>query len=147
QTAEQMARVLQFPTLPANKLHAAFGALKARMDSIQKGGTVQLNIANALWPQKEYPFLDDYLSLLTSQYGGSVTPLDYKENKEAACQTINQWVEEQTRHKITDLIQPRMLNSLTRLVLANAIYFKGRWATPFNPKSTEKDTFHQTVTK
>ncbi len=147
QTAEQMARVLQFPTLPNNKLHAAFGALKARMDSIQKGGTVQLNIANALWPQKGYPFLNKYLNLLKSQYGGSVTPLDYKENKEAACQAINHWVEEQTQHKITDLIQPGSLNSLTRLVLANAIYFKGQWATPFNPNATVKDTFHQTVIK
>jgi serpin B len=147
QTAEQMARVLQFTMVPTNKLHSAFGALKAGIDSVQRRGTVQLNTANALWPQKGYPFLDDYLDLLKKHYGASITPLDYQGNKEAACRTINHWVEEQTQRKITDLIRPEALNSQTRLVLVNAIYFKGKWASPFKPQVTTEDVFHPTATK
>jgi serpin B len=126
------------------------------LDTIQKGGTVQLNIANSLWPQKNYPFhqigrysvpstfLDSYLDLCKKYYGVTITPVDYKGNKEAACQTINQWVEEQTQRKITDLIRPEALNSQTRLMLVNAIYFKGRWSSQFQPGATSEEVFHVT---
>src|SRR5205085_3024549 len=59
-----------------------------------------------------------------------------------ARQAINRWVEEQTRNKIKDLIQPGLLGPLTRLVLVNAIYFKGAWVEPFEKANTRPEDFH-----
>jgi serpin B len=146
ETAQQMATVLNF-TVPQERLHPAFAALKAKLDAVQKKGKVQLSVANSLWPQKGYPFLSEYLGLLKQDYDTSVTPLDYAENAEGARKTINNWVEGKTNHKITDLIQPGMLDSKTRLVLANAIYFKGGWVRRFDPKLTAKQPFHVAVGK
>merc|ERR1712241_1573220 len=67
--------------------------------------------------------------------------LDFSKSQEAS-NTINQWVEEQTKEKIKDLIKPDMLNALTRLVLVNAIYFKGEWKSKFDAKKTVDEDFH-----
>jgi len=112
------------------------------LDAIQKKGKVQISVANSLWPQKDHPFLPEYIGLLKQDYGTSVTPLDYAGDTEAARRTINNWVEAKTNHKITDLIKRGVLDSTTRLVLANAIYFKGDWADQFDPKLTTDQPFH-----
>ncbi|HVM62744.1 MAG TPA: serpin family protein [Verrucomicrobiae bacterium] len=145
-TATQMAKVLHFQ-LKQDQLHPAFAALDERLNTIQKKGNVQLNVANSLWPQKKYPFLPDYLSQLKRYYGTSVTPLDYVKSPEAARKTINGWVEQKTHRKITDLIKRGALNPLTRLVLANAVYFKGKWTDPFDPKGTSDQPFHLSTNK
>ena len=134
-TALQMADMLHFAGLQ-DRLHPSFAALETELRTIQKKGKVQLRVANSLWPQKGYPLLPEYIGLLKRYYDTSVTPLDYVKAPEPARKTINDWVEQKTNHKITDLIKPGVLNSLTRLVLANAVYFKGKWAEPFDKKST-----------
>ncbi|MGO9244559.1 MAG: serpin family protein [Verrucomicrobiia bacterium] len=141
ETEKQMAKVLGF-TVPQARLHPAFAALKAELDAIQKKGLVQLSVANSLWPQKGYPFRPDFLGLLKQDYDTSVTPLDYREAGEAARKTINDWVEAKTNRKITDVIGPGTLGPLTRLVLANAIYFKGQWDSPFKSRLTTEQPFH-----
>lgn len=140
-TAQQMASVLHF-TVPPEALHAMFAELDGELDAIQKKGKVQISVANSLWPQQGHPFLPEYIALLKQDYGTSVTPLDYVGATETARKTINDWVEQKTNHKITDLIKPGVLSSLTRLVLANAIYFKGHWASQFDPKQTANHPFH-----
>jgi serpin B len=146
ETATQMAEVLGF-TVPKDRLHPAFAALEAELNAVQKKGMVQLSVANSLWPQAGYPFLPEYLGLLKQDYDTSVTPLDYKGASEAARKTINDWVEAKTNHKITDLIGPGMLDPLTRLVLANAIYFKGQWANKFRARLTTERPFHLATSK
>ncbi len=141
ETAGQMARVLQLPQIPAAGLHAAFGTLRDRINSVP-GGSVRLTVANALWPQKGYPFLKDYLSLLKKDYGAAVVPLDFRTAPAAAARTINQWVVEQTQGRIANLVSPDSLDAQTRLLLVNAIYFLGDWASPFKAMSTSSDTFH-----
>jgi serpin B len=141
ETAEQMAKVLHFG-LPQERLPPTFASLEAELDAIQKRGEVQLSIANSLWPQKGHPFLPEYVGLLKQYYGTSVTPLDYAGAAEAARNTINDWVDAKTNHKITDLIGPGVLGRETLLVLANAIYFKGDWAAQFDPKQTTVQPFH-----
>jgi serpin B len=123
--------------------HPAFAALEARLREVGEQGAVQLSIANRLWPHRRYTFLVDYLALLQQFYGAQVTPVDYGD-EEAARRTINAWVEEQTRHKIRDLIPPGILTDLTRLVLANAIYFKGSWSSPFQVSLTSEAQFRVT---
>jgi serine protease inhibitor len=101
---------------------------------------VQLKIANALWPRKGYPFLKEFLNLVKKFYGVQITPVDFTDEK-AARQTINSWVEEKTENKIKDLVSEGALDSTTRLVLVNAIYFKGAWANEFDPSLTSQAPF------
>jgi serpin B len=141
ETAQQMATVLHLAG-PTETLNPAFAALEAELNAIQKKGQVRLSVANSLWPQKGHPFLPEYVDLLKHFYGVSVTPLDYAKAPEAARKTINDWVEQKTNRKITDLIKDGVLSSLTRLVLVNAIYFKGNWTSQFDPKQTMEEPFH-----
>jgi len=140
-TEKQMAQVLHF-TLPQDQLHPAFASMEAALKAIQEKGEIELRVANALWPQKDYVFLKEFLELTKKYYGSAITPLDYKTAHEAARRTINAWVEEKTNDKIKDLIQEGVLDALTRLVLTNAIYFKGNWATQFDKNRTEDAPFH-----
>lgn len=101
----------------------------------------ELRTGNALWVQKDYPFLEDYINIVVKYYGGKVSNLDFVKETEKSRQTINNFIEEQTNGKIKDLIPKGVLDYLTRLVLTNAIYFKGTWQWEFNPKNTEEVDF------
>jgi serpin B len=140
-TAKQMADVLHFPS-GQKEVHPAFGQLETLLNEVQTKGDVQLNVANSLWPQEGYPFLEEYLALVKKYYGVVITPLDYQGAAEKARKIINQWVEEKTKNKIKNLIQPGILDAVTRLVLVNAIYFKGNWASQFDEKRTKDGTFY-----
>lgn len=140
-TAQQMGSTLHFP-IDQKKLHRAFAQLRSHLNDVQKKEKIQLHTANSLWPHKDYPFLKKYLTLVKKYYGASVTPVDYKTANEAARTRINEWVEEKTEEKITDLIQPGVLTPLTRLVLVNAIYFKGNWAQQFQKSLTQEAPFY-----
>jgi serpin B len=139
ETAAQMARVLHFDPDP-EKLHPAFAALEARLADVGRQGRVQLRVANRLWPQQGYVFLEAYLALVQRFYAAPITPLDFRK-PEAARQTINAWAEERTEGKIRDLIPPGILDALTSLVLANAIYFRGSWASRFDEAQTLQAPF------
>ena len=138
-TASEMAKTLHF-TLPPDKLHPAMGALLRDLNAAHEG--YQLSVANALWAQQGYTFLDDFLSLLKTDYGAGLNQVNFKGATEAARLTINQWVEQKTQDKIKDLLQPGALRSDTRLVLTNAIYFKGDWETQFDKAQTKSEDFH-----
>jgi serpin B len=144
ETEQQMARALHFD-LPQERLHPAFAALNDGLNKVQKKGEVQLHVANSLWPHNDHPFRPDYVKLCKRHYGVSITPVDYARAAEDARRAINAWVEDKTQKKITDLIPPGMLTSLTRLVLANAIYFKGNWASRFEARRTKAEPFHLTA--
>jgi len=106
----------------------------------------ELRTGNALWVQKDYPFLEDYINIVVKYYGGKASNLDFVKETEKSRQTINSFIEEQTNNKIKDLIPKGVLDYLTRLVLTNAIYFKGTWQWEFNPKNTEEVDFKITPT-
>ncbi|MGA2490549.1 MAG: serpin family protein [Anaerolineales bacterium] len=138
-TQTQMAHALHF--LPDQKqLHPAFALLAARLEEAGKKGHVQLSAANTLWPRTGYTFLKEFLNLAKKFYGVQITPVDY-DDEEAARNTINKWVEEKTEGKIKDLIASGVLDSATRLVLVNAIYFKGEWGSQFDPRLTSQAPF------
>jgi serpin B len=138
-TASETAETLHF-TLPPDRLHPAMGELLSNLNSAHDG--YQLRVADALWAEKNYTFLDVFLKLTSSDYGGGFNQVDFKGAHEAARLTINQWVEQKTENKIRDLIPPGALDSTTRLVLTNAIYFKGEWQTQFDKASTRDEDFH-----
>jgi serpin B len=140
-TAQQMSQTLRFSMDP-QRLHPAFEKLEERLEALQEEGNVQLEIANSLWPHKSYPILEEYVSLVREYYGVQITSLDYAADTEAARRIINEWVEEKTKDKIRDMIGPGVLDALTRLVLVNAIYFKGNWADQFEEDLTKDAPFH-----
>ncbi len=139
QTATEMKRVFHF-TLPPDKLHPAMGALLAEMNAQHKG--YELRVADALWAQQDASFEASYLKLVQSDYAAGFRRVNFKLSPESVRTTINAWVEKQTNDKIKDLISPGALNSTTRLVLTNAIYFKGNWQDPFDKEATQKEEFH-----
>ncbi len=139
QTATEMQHVFHF-TLPPDKLHPAMGALLNQMNAAHKG--YELRVADALWAQQDADFLPDYLKLVQSDYGAGFRRVDFKSSPDAVRGAINAWVEKQTNDKIKDLLGPGVLNATTRLVLTNAIYFKGDWQDPFEEDATQKEEFH-----
>jgi serpin B len=139
QTAAEMARVFHF-TLPADQLHPAMGALLADMNAPHPG--YDLHVADALWAQQDARFLPSYLSLMQSDYGADFHRVDFKTQPEAVRGAINRWVEQQTNNRIQNLIGPGVLTPMTRLVLTNAIYFKGTWRNPFEKGATQDGEFH-----
>jgi len=143
-TAAEMAKTLRF-TLPPERLHPAMGALLAGLNAPHDA--YQLRVANALWAERDYKFLDDFLKLTASDYGAGFNQVDFKGATEAARLTINQWVEQKTDSKIKDLLQPGMVNPLTRLVLTDAIYFKADWQSQFQKAQTEDGDFHLAAAK
>jgi serpin B len=143
-TASEMAKTLHF-TLPPEKLHPVMGALLSDLNAAHEG--YQLSVANALWAQQGYTFLDDFLNLLKTNYGAGLNQVNFKGATEAARLTINQWVEQKTQDKIKDLLQPGALRSDTRMVLTNAIYFKGDWETQFDKAQTKDEDFHLSKTQ
>jgi serpin B len=140
QTADEMAKVLHF-TLGEERLNAAVAKLVEQFNGKNTKRPYQLNVANALWAQKGYEFLAQFTSTIADYYGGTFHAVDFKNGAEQARQTINAWVEKQTQDKIRELLQPGVLDADTRLVLTNAIYFKGNWVTPFGEKRTREGEF------
>jgi len=138
QTAEEMRSVFYFPE--DNDLRRR--EYSAIFDEINKEDKkYKLSIANALWAQKDYRFLSDYFNTVEKYYGGKANNLDFKKDPEGSRITINNWVEDQTNDKIKDLIPSGVIDALTRLVLTNAIYFKGEWVRQFNEKDTKEEDF------
>ncbi len=135
-----MTKALRF-SLDQEALHPAYGALAHHLSQVSETSDIQLRIANSLWPQREYPFLPGYSDLIDEHYDVSITPVDYKGDPAAARVMINRWVEDRTVKKIQDVIQEGVLDADTRLVLANAIYFKGNWKNQFASNHTENAAF------
>ena len=154
QTEMQMAGVLHFPiiakpgtelssTLIPDRPHFAsvFGKIIKDLNSRGEKGGYELRVANALWGQKGYEFLEEFLKLIESNFDEQLNQVDFIRATEGARKTINRWVEKKTNNKIKNLIQPGVLDSMTRLVLTNAIYFKGNWARQFKKDQTKEAPF------
>ncbi len=147
ETAQQMADTLQF-LLEQDRLHPAFNWLDAELASRGQGAEgkdgegFRLNIVNAIWGQKDYEFLSDFLDVLAENYGAGLRILDFITETEESRLTINDWVYNQTEECIEDLIPPGAIDALTRLVLTNAIYFNAAWEYPFDEDMTADGPFY-----
>ena len=155
QTERQMAETLCLPTSSAvlekmgvtgtpmtqEEFAGAFGAIIKALNAQAENGPYQLSVANALWGQAGYAFLPPFTDLVETEYGGKLREMDFVRATEQARQTINAWVAQQTNDKIRDLIARGVLGPTTRLVLTNAIYFKGNWASQFEERRTRPEPF------
>ena len=140
QTEAEMAQVLHLTgILP--QANAEYHKLLERWNAGGKDRGYQLRVANRLWGQKGYPFLPSYLALPRQEFGAELAIMDFAQQTEAARKQINAWVERQTADKIKELLPRGLLDNLTRLVLVNAIYFKGDWASQFKKDQTQPADF------
>ena len=149
QTETEMARALHF-NLAQTNLPMAYSELESRMNRIQRWNRITLLTANSLWCQQDYRFTDTFLNLVHKFYQAEARPVDFKHSAQAVGNEINGWAERKTRGKIKGVLGPDRLTSDVRLVLCNAIYFKGKWQHQFKVRDTEPGPFHiatnQTVT-
>ena len=146
ETAEQMVKVLCLPA-SGGAIHVAYATLQSDLNAAGAKGAFDLVVANRLWGQKGFAFLPDFLALVEKNYGAGLEHVDFVADTEGSRKTINAWVERQTRDKIKDLLKPGILDAMTRLVLTNAIYFKGKWAEEFDKKATQEEDFFLTPEK
>jgi serpin B len=100
-----------------------------------------LSVANWLFLQTGFEVREPFVSLLKSDHGVLIESLDFGLDPAGKAHYINAWIEEQTRKRIQNLIPPGALDSLTRIVLANAIYLKAPWSKPFNKAATVEMPF------
>ena len=144
-TEKEMAGALHF-TLDQEQLHEAFGALITSLDTGAGFDGYRLNVANRLWGQAGFVLLPEFLEVGRAHYGAELAQLDFASSQNAT-RTINSWVEENTAGKIQNLIPPGVLDQYTRLVLTNAIYFKGLWLSQFDEDKTQDRDFHVDPTR
>jgi len=149
ETEREIANVLHL-NLPQTNFHSAFGELAARMGKVQRWNRISLLTVNSLWCQQDYPFTDTFLDLARKCYRAEARLVNFKESPQRVSSDINAWVGRKTKGRIKDMARPEQLTDDTRLILCNAIYFKGRWASQFKPADTKPAPFfittNQTVT-
>jgi serpin B len=150
ETAKQMGRVLHVSTPQADTVPGGYAELLARLNGRPAGGAerepgkrgYELSVANRLWGHQGYQFVDRFLMTLRDKYQAELGQVDFIEQPDVSRRTINNWVARQTNDKIKDLIPSGAVDPMTRLVLTNAIYFKGAWAQPFDKTATRPMAFH-----
>ena len=142
ETDEQIRSALQV-TLSGDDFHAALNGLDRSLAAhSEEAENLELNIVNSIWQQNDLLIKDSYLDLLARNYGAGVNLLDFRKNPESCRIIINNWVSEQTKSRINDLLPPGSISTLTDLVLTNAIYFMADWLFSFDTEKTDNQGFH-----
>jgi serpin B len=153
ETLEQMRTALHLPA-DLDSLNGSFAELVA--DFEQRGQRAadharrfradepgfQLAVANRLFGQQGYPFDPAFLGILADRYAAPLQPADFRNKHDSERLGINQWVEEQTRRRIRDLLPAGAITGDTRLVLVNALHFKAAWREQFAKSATKPAPFH-----
>ena len=140
ETAAQMREALHISS-PDDTMRVAFAETVQHLNAAS-GGKYEMAVANSLWGQDGAPLQSGFLDLIARHYGGGMNVVDFRHAAEAARLTINRWVEDKTRQKIRALIPSGGLDADTRLVLVNAVYFKGIWVRQFRMAATRDEPFY-----
>jgi len=146
QTEKQMGQALHFDS-DQRRVHSGFAKLQGQLGEAAKQKGIELSMANALWAQRGHPFLPGFLQTAKADYNANINQADFVRAAESARVEINQWVSQRTKNRIQDILPPGSLDANTRLILANAIYFKGIWETPFEKAATSIQPFQLSATK
>ncbi len=137
-TMEEMRNTLDL----SNNSSANRQGFESLVDSLNaKNASYNLSVADAIWIEKTFSVKQEFSSALSTYYNALAQQADFVNNAEGERKNINNWVAGKTNNKILDLIPQDGVNSLTRLVIANAIYFKGNWAQQFDKNDTQNATF------
>lgn len=136
-TAAQLSKTFHFDSV--EDVHSGFQSLNAEVS--KRGAAHTLKLANRLYGEKTYNFLPEFLTSTQKMYGADLAPVDFQHASEDARKEINQWVKGQTEGKIPELLAMGVVDSMTKLVLVNAIYFKGLWEEKFMKQDTTDAPF------
>ncbi|XP_054984879.1 leukocyte elastase inhibitor-like [Sorex araneus] len=136
-TEAQLAKTLHFDMV--EEIHSRFQSLNA--DINKRGASYILKLANRLYGEKTYNFLPEFLTATQKMYSAELASVDFQRASEDARKEINAWVKGQTEGKIPELLSEGMVGSMTKLVLVNAIYFKGKWQEEFSKQDTREVPF------
>jgi serpin B len=136
QTEAEMKNALRFDAISRDNLAENFHQLVEEFNQVNG-----LQIANKLYVQDRYTVKDAFNEIAKNSFSSEAQNLDFGNNVQAA-KTINDWVESKTNNKIKDLIKSDSLDQLTRVVLVNAIYFKGIWEHQFDKEKTFTGAFY-----
>jgi serpin B len=139
-TAAQMREALRISSSDEAQ-HVAFAEIIQRLNAAG-GSQYEMAVANSLWGQDGAPLQPGFLDLIAQHYDGGMNLVDFRRGAEAARVTMNQWVEDKTRQKILNLIPSGGLDADPRLVLVNAIYFRGMWVLQFRKAATCDEPFY-----
>lgn len=135
-TKEELDNLFGFPSLELRK--ASFANFYNMINN--NSSEYKLNTANALWVKKDFVLLSEYVNNADKYYGAKLENIDFSDSEKAS-NIINKWVEDQTNNKIKNIISKDFIDSYTRIVIANAIYFKGKWLNSFKESNTEEKDF------
>jgi len=136
ETAAEMEEALGFNA----SIHGAMSTAMARYAGSDEA-PFELAVANRIFTDDALTLKPTFLSLTRERYGAAAEGLDFRGEAEAARSTINDWVKSQTRDKIPELLPKGSISDDTRLVLTNAVYFKGQWSVPFEEEKTKPGSF------
>ncbi|MEK6981324.1 MAG: serpin family protein [Candidatus Micrarchaeota archaeon] len=144
QTAQEIQKVFYFSENESVR-RSGFASIYNNLNKANK--SYNLSTANALWIQKDYSILQSYKDIVKNYYGAEATNVDFVNQLEQSRLMINNWIENETNQKIKDMIGPNDLDQNIRLIITNAIYFKGSWETKFDKSLTKEEDFEVTSTK
>ena len=145
ETGQEIDRVLHLgPDLAAT--NQGFAALTSALNGGPSDRPYRLDVANRLWGMEGFHFVDEFLRTTEANYQAGLERVDFRDSARAVA-AINAWVAGKTQDKIPKLLEPGDVNAATRLVLTNAIYFKGDWSDPFEKANTSDLLFHVSATE
>ncbi|MEI7832121.1 MAG: serpin family protein, partial [bacterium] len=136
-TKDGMAKTLGIDKLTLDNFNAGNKGIMQMME--KSDPKVTTDIANGIWVQNDFPLLPDFITRNKTAFQAEVTNMDL--TTPAAAGPINSWIAKNTNDKIKDLLKPTDFTQDTRLILANAVYFKGEWSVPFEKDLTQDADF------
>ncbi|MCX7706133.1 MAG: serpin family protein [bacterium] len=137
-TAIEIRKVFNFPASESDRLNAML-ALQTILKTDKRD--CELNISNAYWVQEDFYLMKTFTDKIQRYYDCEAKQVNFIKNPADAINKINQWAEKKTKNKIKKFINEGDINQDTRLVLTNAIYFKGIWKIQFDRNTTKLDNF------
>jgi serpin B len=138
ETAKEMSGALELPADPAKAAALAKGEAAAWQEA---RGKSELFIADRLWADKAFPLKSEFTTLADATFGAAVEQVDFTKSPDVARRSINTWVADKTAQKIPDLLPEGSVDKRTRVVVTNATYFKGKWASTFPTGATKDEPF------
>ncbi|XP_075308724.1 leukocyte elastase inhibitor-like isoform X2 [Odontesthes bonariensis] len=122
-----------------DEIHTSFAQLLSELK--KSDAPYALSVANRLYGEQSYQFVEDFLGKTKKHYDAELESVDFVKSSEAVRVNINSWVETRTQGKIKDVLPSGVVDAMTRLVLVNAIYFKGNWNKQFKESATRDAQF------
>jgi serine protease inhibitor len=136
ETQKAMAEALQLQGMSLEEINSAFADLLSILQNPDP--RVELAVANSLWTRAGEPFHEDFLQRNRDYFRAELAEIDFAAPE--AAQTVNDWVKEQTRDKIEEIVEAP-IDPRTIMFLINAIYFNGAWTAEFNTDLTREIPF------